>query len=148
MTEEEVTKAILKWLIENNWQIVCFDFPQSGTGRLLHPNNSSSKNKDAINPDIIAVKNNKSIFFENKDRFYFPDYEKIYTLKTSNEYSNAIEELLKEYDIENIFYGIGIPQNAHQKKSQSNTNMVDFIIGVKSNKEIKVLHQNNIEIFK
>lgn len=148
MTEEEVTKAILKWLIENNWQIVCFDFPQSGTGKFLHPNNGSNKNKDAINPDIVAVKNKKSVFFENKNKFYFLDYEKIYKLKTSNEYSNAIEELLKEYDVENIFYGIGIPQNAHKKKSQSSTNMVDFIIGVETNKEIKFLYQNNTEIFK
>ena len=39
MTEESVTKSILKWLMQNNWIIVCFDFPQSGTGHFLHPNN-------------------------------------------------------------------------------------------------------------
>ena len=147
MTEEEVTKAILKWLIENNWNIVCFDFPQSGTGRFLHPNYSSSKNKDTINLDIVAVKNKKSVFFENKDRFYFPDYKKIYKLKTSNTYSNDIEELLKGYKIENKYYGIGIPTNAHKKKSQSSINMVDFIVGVESNKETTVLYKENIEIF-
>ena len=38
MKEEQVTKAVLKWLIANKWEIVCFDFPQSGTGRILHPN--------------------------------------------------------------------------------------------------------------
>ena len=74
MTEEEITKSILKWLIENNWEIICFDFPKSGTGIFLHPNGSSNKNKDSINIDIIAIKNGISLFFENKDRFSFPEY--------------------------------------------------------------------------
>ena len=42
MTEEMVTKSILKWLIQLHWKIVCYDFPQSGTGYFLHPNNSKS----------------------------------------------------------------------------------------------------------
>lgn len=78
MTEEQVTKSLLHYLTDNGWHIVCFDFPQSGTGRILHPNNANSqKNKDSIIPDIVAVKNNISLFFENKDRYYFPDYEKV-----------------------------------------------------------------------
>jgi hypothetical protein len=32
ITEEQVTKAILDWLEANDWKIICFDFPQSGTG--------------------------------------------------------------------------------------------------------------------
>ena len=43
MREEHVTKATLKWLLANGWEIVCFDFPQSGTGRFLHPNNAESE---------------------------------------------------------------------------------------------------------
>lgn len=42
MNEEKVTKCLLKWLIDNGWEIVCYDFPQSGTGRLLHPNKGRS----------------------------------------------------------------------------------------------------------
>ena len=38
LTEEQATKAILDWLEENGWKIICFDFPQSGTGVSLHPN--------------------------------------------------------------------------------------------------------------
>ena len=57
MTEEQVTKALLQYLTDNGWHIVCFDFPQSGTGRVLHPNNADGeKNKDSIIPDIVAVK--------------------------------------------------------------------------------------------
>ena len=67
MTEEQVTKSLLKWLSDHQWEIICFDFPQSGTGRFLHPNGDTNKNKDTINPDIVAVKDNICLFFENKD---------------------------------------------------------------------------------
>lgn len=43
MTEEQVTKAILQYLQNKGWHIVCFDFPQSGTGRVLHPNNADGE---------------------------------------------------------------------------------------------------------
>ena len=50
MREEKVTKNILDWLEENGWTIICYDFPQSGTGVLLHLNNSNrtEKNKGGI----------------------------------------------------------------------------------------------------
>ncbi len=53
MKEEYVTKAILNWLETNNWKIICFDFPQSGTGYILHPNEEyrTTKNYGAIIPD-------------------------------------------------------------------------------------------------
>ena len=62
MTEENVTKKLLGWLQDNGWDIVCYDFPQSGTGIFLHPNDTLEKNKDSINPDIVAVKE-KNVYF-------------------------------------------------------------------------------------
>lgn len=141
MTEESVTKSILNWLIQLGWEIVCFDFPQSGTGHFLHPNNSESeKNKGAINPDIVAVKNNICLFFENKDRFYFLDYEKQNSLINGDDYSNAINDLLSNYTVDMIYYGIGLPTIKHSKKSEDAAHLVDFIIGVEDNKEISILY--------
>lgn len=37
ISEEKVTINIIKWLKENDWEIICYDFPQSGTGIMLHP---------------------------------------------------------------------------------------------------------------
>ncbi|MDR0515595.1 MAG: hypothetical protein LBH25_00950 [Fibromonadaceae bacterium] len=31
ITEEQTTKAFIEWLELNDWKIICFDFPQSGT---------------------------------------------------------------------------------------------------------------------
>lgn len=141
MTEERITKTILKWLKEADWDIVCFDFPQSGTGRLLHPNsNASAKNKGSINPDIVAVKNNICVFFENKDRFYYPDYEKVNMLRTTDDYSDDISALLAKHKIDKIFYGIGLPKGKHKKKSIESTGLVDFIVGVEESGKIEILY--------
>lgn len=147
MTEEQVTKAILTWLIKNKWQIVCFDFPQSGTGRVLHPNTAlSEKNKDSIIPDIVAVKKGTCVFFENKDRFYMPDYDKVNNLIKHEDYSQAINRLLSKHNIEKIYYGIGLPLNEHGDKSKQSMHLVDFIVGVLDNMDINVLYSAQ-EIF-
>ena len=86
--EEEVTKRILKWLVETGWEIICFDFPQSGTGRQLHPNIRTNQTDGVIIPDIVAIKNGTVLDFENKDRFVLEDFEKILMLRTSNNYSD------------------------------------------------------------
>lgn len=139
MKEEQVTKAILKWLIASKWEIVCFDFPQSGTGRVLHPNGGNDeKNKDAIIPDIVAVKGNVCIFVEDKDRFYYPDFQKQNRLKTGNNYSDAIAALLKGYAVERIFYGIGLPTAKHNQGSIDAAYLVDFIICVNEDKSIHI----------
>jgi hypothetical protein len=141
MTEETVTKAILNWLIHANWEIVCFDFPQSGTGHFLHPNNSDfEKNKGAINPDIVAIKGNVCVFFENKDRFYFLDYKKQNALINGDDYSIAIGDLLSGYPVLEIYYGIGLPTVKHSKRSKEAEHLVEFIVGVEENKDISILY--------
>lgn len=140
MTEEKVTKYLLKWLIEENWQIVCYDFPQSGTGRFLHPNGSHNKNEHAINPDIVAVRGNVCVFFENKDRFYYPDYKKINRLIETDDYSSAISNLLKGFKIDRFLYGIGIPTTVYSEKVKAVEHLVDFIMGVEETGNISKLY--------
>ena len=133
MTEEQVTKRILEWLISNNWEIITYDFPQSGTGKYLHPNKDlreeQSKNLKAFIPDVVAIKNNISIFFENKNRFFLDDFNKLYNIKTTNIYSDSIDKLLIEYSITNIYYGIGaIKNNLFLEKAIDYYHLVDFIV--------------------
>lgn len=141
MSEEKVTLSIIQWLTRNGWFIVCYDFPQSGTGKLLLPNdNPSAKNKGGITPDIVAVKDNTCLFFENKNRFHKPDYEKIHSLITSNNYTRAISRLLQAFSIEKTFYGIGIPSEMHRLSSQTHSHLVNFIVGVKNDFSVEVLY--------
>ena len=48
MREEQVTKNILDWLESNGWKIICYDFPQSGTGVLLHLNKENRTDNSRI----------------------------------------------------------------------------------------------------
>lgn len=143
MTEEKVTIAILTWLQNAGWQVVCFDFPQSGTGIALHPNPSlrgNSKNKGAIIPDIVACKNGTALFFENKNRFVLADFQKIHHLKTTQDYSEAISELLKTHPTERIFYGIGLPHSKNvTSKIQEYGHLVDFVVAVHPNANLEIV---------
>ena len=141
MTEEQVTKRIMNWLKNGFWKIVCFDFPQSGTGKMIHPNDhESEKNLGTFIPDIVAVRNNTAVFFENKNRFFFPDYQKINYLITTEKYSKDIAILLSGFSVDNIYYGIGLPYEKHKNKSEDSQHLVDFIIGV-SDKSVEIIYQ-------
>jgi len=129
LKEEQVTKAIIKWLISNGWEILCYDFPQSGTGRCFHPNDSNSKTDGIWIPDIVAHKGSNLIFFENKDRFVYNDFEKVERLKNTTCYSMAIKEITQGYNYDSIHYGIGFPQSpGNISKATSHLDMIDFLV--------------------
>jgi hypothetical protein len=146
MKEERVTINILNWLESNGWKIICYDFPQSGTGVLLHQNtdeNRASKNKGGIIPDILATRNSIALFFENKDRFVLSDFEKIKEIKTIGNYSNSLNEILSDFNVTSIYYGIGIPAiEKHIKKSLDNIDGIDFLISTFENEEVQVNFDN------
>lgn len=129
LTEEQVVKSIIRWLVRNGWTIIAFDFPQSGTGRCLHPNDTNSKTEGIWIPDIVAHKGNNLIFFENKDRFVYNDFEKVARLKNTTCYSMAIKEITQGYEYNNILYGIGFPKSpSNISKAASNLDMIDFLV--------------------
>lgn len=147
MKEERVTINLLNWLESNGWKIICYDFPQRGTGVLLHPNteeNRTTKNKGGIIPDILATRNSVALFFENKDRFVLSDFEKIKEVKSLGNYSNSLNAILTNFNITNIFYGIGIPAiNKHIKKSLENINGIDFLISTSVDGEVQINFDEN-----
>lgn len=143
LTEEQLTKIILNWLENNGWEIICFDFPQSGTGVVLHSScrTKESKNKDSFIPDIVAIKNRRVIFFENKDRFVLSDFEKVMNLKKSSNYIDSISKLLKKYRYKKIYYGIGLPKNKNvSEKIKIHEGKTDFVIQA-NKKEVNVIYQ-------
>lgn len=142
MREERVTINILSWLEGNGWKIVCYDFPQSGTGVLLHPNtdeNRTTKNRGGIIPDILATKNSIAVFFENKDRFVLSDFEKIKEVKTLGNYSNALNTILAGFKVTKIYYGIGMPANEKDvEKSLEYIDGIDFLISTNEDKSVRI----------
>lgn len=150
ITEEQATKAILDWLENNGWKIICFDFPQSGTGVSLHPNSDlrTTKNKGAFIPDIVAIKNKTVVFFENKDRFVLDDFVKVQDLRQNTDYSNSIDKFLVDFEYSQIFYGVGLvhSDNAEQKTNE-HIDKIDFAVFYYEDKQIKVTFDPN-EIYK
>lgn len=130
MREEDVTMLLLEWLKNDNWKILAFDYPGSGTGIRLHKNGKRYKNKDTIVPDIIAVRGDIALFFENKDRFYKKDFEKQYRNITDNVFSDDVDELLRPYGISEIKWGIGIPESKYTDTVISHDHMIDFLYTV------------------
>jgi DNA integrity scanning protein DisA with diadenylate cyclase activity len=137
----------LNWLERNDWIIVCYDFPQSGTGVLLHPNsdeNRTTKNKGGIIPDILATRNSVALFFENKDRFVLSDFEKLKEIKTLRNYSNSLNAILADFNVTSIYYGVGVPAiEKHIKKSLENIDGIDFLISTFENGEIEINFDKN-----
>ncbi len=141
ITEEQATKAILDWLEENDWQIISFDFPQSGTGVSLHPNEElrTTKNKGVFIPDIVAIKKGIVVFFENKDRFEFDDFIKVQDLKNNNDYSSSIQRLLTKFEYSEIFYGVGLVYSDNTElKTSNHIDKIDFAVFYHGNKTIKI----------
>ena len=147
MTEEQVTKAIIRWLIREGWSIIAFDFPQSGTGRALHPNHTESKTEGIWIPDIVAHKGSSLVFFENKSQFVHRDFEKVARLKQTNIYSNAIAEITAGCQFQEIYYGIGFYSSANDiNKANANLDMVDFVV-LAENADIVCVHYDPFNLF-
>lgn len=138
MNEEFVTKSIINFLKTNGWTIFAFDYPQSGTGFLIHPNDRFHKTKEAIIPDIIANKESICIIMENKSYFYADDFIKLDELGNSEIYTNDLENLTSRLSCEKILYGIGLPNTVEiDNKNQDIINLADFIITVDKSKNCK-----------
>lgn len=149
MTEENVTKTFMKWLSRQGWKILSYDFPQSGTGVVLHPQRSNSRSKNArtIIPDIIAVKSRSIIVCENKCRYVQSDVEKVYKVKTSGLYSESIREFVGTSKLNKIFYGMGISDSkTSREKLHQHTRRIDFAFVVSKSGVVSVVVDHN-ELF-
>jgi hypothetical protein len=144
LTEENITTTLLVWLEKNGWEIICYDFPQSGTGLSIHPNENirTSKNKGAIIPDIVAVRKSIVVFFENKDRFVLNDFMKLQQLKEGVNYSNSLNKLLAKFKPSHIYFGTGLPDiPSVALKCISHLNKIDFVVLVSEERKIRVHYQ-------
>lgn len=140
ITEEQVTKAILAHLVNEKWDILAYDFPQSGVGKMLRRNDAvSEKSKRGIIPDIITGKDGICLFFENKSRVDMSDFLKINALVTDNQYTRDISSLLAGYSIQKIFYGVAFPLAKCNRNALDNARLVDFIIGVSDAETIEFI---------
>ena len=137
MREEHVTKAILQHLMDRGWIIVCYDFPQSGAGRALHPDSEMSKTRGIIVPDVVAVKDGIALYLEDKDRYCYADYVKVHKVVGGNSYRQAFSDLLAGYAVRRMVCGIGMPVEAFVGEAVINAALVDVVLGVDENGSVR-----------
>lgn len=146
ITEEFVTLNTMEWLKQSDWNILAFDFPQSGTGFVLHPDNTTEKNKEAIIPDIAAINQFRSVglIFENKDRFALEDFNKVYKLKSTNIYNKSLHKLFNNRTPDVIHYGIAMPDIEKEiNKAKEHFDKIDFLIVVSNVGKCKIAYSSN-----
>lgn len=127
MTEEQVTKHIINKLEELDWSILSFDYPQSGTGIRIK---ASETKFPPIIFDIIAKKGTNIVFFENKDRYYPKDFQKLNTFSINfKKYENSFNKIfginLSDF---NIYTAIAFPENDTKKMKDEIKKLVDRIV--------------------
>lgn len=147
ITEEFVTLRIVDWLKNSGWRIISYDFPQSGTGFALRPDEISSKNKGVIIPDIVAEKDRVGLLFENKDRFYLADFNKVETLRTNRNYERSLNLLFEENRPKIMYYGIGFPQLEDQiTKAKFHSDKTDFLVTVTTEGQTNIEYEK-VKVF-
>lgn len=126
MREERITINLLRKLSKNDWEILSFDFPQSGTGKILHPDNAAEG--DVI-PDIIAYKNQNLIIMENKLNYSEDDIKKLIKMKTTNIYFDSVNDLLEDRVVINYYFGVALKNSSRNKNKLSSVgDAIDFSI--------------------
>jgi hypothetical protein len=140
--EEFITKAILAHLSRKGWRILAFDYPQSGTGISLQPDDRPdyhSKNLGMVTPDVIAMKGEILLILENKPVFYEPDVEKLCAVK-AGQYNDSICSVfgIKYFTIK---VGIGIGDSPRErKKALLCSNAVDALLWVDRHGHVHEAH--------
>ena len=143
MIEESVTKSVIFFLKQHEWEILDYDFPGSGTGRSFHIGTKEDlKKRKRVIPDIIAYKNKTILWVENKEKDTISDYKKIYSL--FQESPNLIKQICHSYSdkpIDNLFFAISFSEKSRylEKAAKYNVNCILQIISSFPEPEIKIL---------
>ena len=131
MSEEQVTRAILKWLMERGWTILDYDFPGGGTGRKFHVGDiADSKTKGIVTPDIIAIRDKTIIVFENKAVDTLSDYDKVARLREDKEFLGLLRNAYPDEYVECVTWGIGY-SGAAKHREQAGLCGLDIVVCVK-----------------
>lgn len=101
---------------------------------------------DEINPLIFrALEGVMSVYNIPALLYYFPS-DDINTYRNNPAASPHFADKglcfdsVSDYEIDNIFYGIGLPTEKHKEKSKESAHLVNFILGVNSDRSVEVLY--------
>lgn len=142
MNEEFVTDNLIDYLRERGWDILSFDYPESGTGVVLHLNSKEnhSKNQNSIIPDIIANKEEKLLVMENKTYYSRKDLDKLNKVKDGG-LEDSLKRNFPKTNWETVITGVGCPKSMDDLERLKDSNL-DYVAEVdqEGNSEIEKIN--------
>lgn len=140
MTEEQVAKAVMKWLDADGWEILDYDFPGGGTGRRFRFSDSASaadKNSGAFYPDIVAWKTGTFLLCENKASDTLSDYAKQARAKAEPTLASQLAYAYPGKAANAILTGIAF-SGPFIHRAQAESAAVDFVFSVSGGNSVSV----------
>lgn len=137
MTEEQVTRKIMNWLVISGWEILDYDFPGGGTGRRFNivTDMEFERNKGYIIPDIVVYRNGDMVFFENKWRDTSSDYSKLNRMsKIRGHLLGLVRLAYPEKEIKRILFGLGFCGNFRNHNLVKESG-VDVVVSIDAESE-------------
>ena len=114
MNEESVTRSVMEWLDGQGWEVLDYDFPGGGTGRKFRQESDcSAKNKGIVIPDIVAIKDDTCVLFEDKESDTADDYRKVVGLVRSTSLPEQMARAYPEHSINTVLAGIAYAGESH-----------------------------------
>lgn len=110
MDEERVTEAIEEHLEAEGWTMFAVDYPTSGSGLRLHPNDreEGTKHAGSIVPDVVAYRGTTVLVAESKPYFDPADARKLGAI-ARGKYSESLRRRVYATDIGTVRTALAFP---------------------------------------
>lgn len=145
MREEVITKFAIQVLTAMGWQVLAYDFPQSGSTFRLRAASSTTgatKNQGSIIPDVVAHKGRTVVIVETKPHEDRADVVKLLQLREQwKGYSASLNLLIAPEAYDHVRFGICIGLTEQAISPSTLALDLDFVLGIRDNGTTVVVHE-------
>jgi len=133
MNEEQVTEVAEEYLEGKGWTMFAVDYPTSGSGLRLHPNDreDGTKHSGSIVPDIVAYRGETLLIVESKPYFDRNDAEKLAEI-AEGRYSESLERRVYSTEVAEIETALAFPKEHQSAVREELLDKVDYLLLVES----------------
>ncbi|QWC19186.1 hypothetical protein [Halorubrum sp. 2020YC2] len=129
MNEEQVTEAVEEYLEREGWTMFAVDYPTSGSGLRLHPNDreAGTKHSGSIVPDIVAHRDGTVLIVECKPHFDRHDARKLDEV-AEGRYSDSLERRVYSTDVREVATALAFPKSDESSVEPELLSQIDSLL--------------------
>ena len=129
MNEEQVTEAVEEYLESEGWTMFAVDYPTSGSGLRLHPNDreAGTKHSGSIVPDIVAYEKDTVLIVESKPYFDRNDAEKLADI-ANGRYSDSLERRVYSTEVNKVVTALAFPKEDQNAIRKDLLDQIDYLL--------------------